>query len=90
MELTISDVSCSLSSRSDTVYQLSDDNRTLARQIKDINSRIDDVLQRMIDLKADIDKASASTTSKFGGNNSGSSSSKYAMSGKKTNVSDTN
>ena len=91
VEAKLSDVSCSMTSRNDTMYQLADSNRNLVRQVQEINARIDDVLQRMIVLKADIDKVAATPTptqsvtgtTKFGG---GSTASKFALPAKKASA----
>lgn len=95
MEAMVTDVSCSVTSRNDTLYQLTDSNRTLVRQVQDLNARIDDVLQRMIELKADIDKLTTAPTGsssfKFGGGTTSSSAtSKFALPAKKTGSTDTN
>jgi TolA-binding protein len=82
-----------ITERNDTVSHLSDSNRNLTRQVQEINSRIDDVLQRMIELKADIDKVATAAVppppQTVTGNSSFKSSggaSKFAGSSKKTSA----
>jgi predicted nucleic acid-binding Zn-ribbon protein len=92
METTVSDVSCSvtrLNERIDSVEAKNDERieaRDTARHIQGLNSRIDDVLQRMVELKADIDKLTPapSSSSKFGGGGG----SKFAIPSKKNSKAD--